>query len=107
MKIILINYPYKDHEIGDVLDLGEEKNKSMVSMHRAVWAEEPEKLKKKKVEEATKENPTSDKTTRGKGKKKIIKKKTEPVKLMTNKLKEAVQDKKKEEGGESFWDKIK
>ncbi len=45
MKIKLIRHPYGDYEVGEVVDLGEEKNKSMVSIGRAVWVEEEVKKK--------------------------------------------------------------
>lgn len=37
MKIKLINYPYQNFQIGDICDLGDEKNRSMVSLDRAVF----------------------------------------------------------------------
>ncbi len=46
MKIKLVRYPYKDYEVGEIVDLGEEKNTSMVSIGRAVWVEEAEVKKK-------------------------------------------------------------
>lgn len=47
MKIKLINYPYKNYEVGEICDFGEEKNASLVSLQRAVWAEENKKESKK------------------------------------------------------------
>jgi len=52
MKIIIARIPYMDYEVGDVVDLGEEKNASMVELQRAVWVEEEEK--KKPTRKATK-----------------------------------------------------
>ncbi len=46
MKIIIVRYPYMDYEVGEVVDLGEELNKSLVELQRAVWAKEEEKKKK-------------------------------------------------------------
>lgn len=40
MKIKLTGYPYKEYKIGDIVDFGDEKNKSLVSFGRAVWADE-------------------------------------------------------------------
>lgn len=40
MKIILTNYPYKNFKIGETVDLGEAKNKSMVALGRAVWKDD-------------------------------------------------------------------
>ncbi len=107
MKIKLINYPYLDYEIGEIVDLGEEKNKSMVALQRAVFVEEAEKEKKPK-----KKTPKT--TTQAK-------KTSKPKKLLTNKLGEEVQKKKKqieteeaeeekdedEPEGKNFWDKLK
>ena len=45
MKIKLVRYPYRDYKVGEIVDLGEEKNKSMVSIGRAVWVEEEVKKK--------------------------------------------------------------
>ena len=52
MKIKLVRYPYKDYEVGEIVDLGEEKNSSMVSIGRAVWVEEEEKKKTSKKKPA-------------------------------------------------------
>jgi hypothetical protein len=55
MKIKLVKFPYEDYEVGEVIDLGEEKNASLVEFQRAVWVEEEEKKKtpKKKVPKTT------------------------------------------------------
>lgn len=42
MKIKIIHYPYYKHQIGDVVDLGDEINTSLVSFNRAVWADNKE-----------------------------------------------------------------
>jgi hypothetical protein len=34
--IRLINYGYKNHKVGDIVDLGKKKNESMISIGRAV-----------------------------------------------------------------------
>jgi len=39
MKIKLTHYPYYDHQVGAIVDFGEELNKSLVSFERAVWIE--------------------------------------------------------------------
>ncbi|MBU0572690.1 hypothetical protein KKH23_02910 [Patescibacteria group bacterium] len=54
MKIKLISYPYKDYEVGEIVDLGEDKNRSMVSLQRAVWVEEEEKKKRTPKKTVTK-----------------------------------------------------
>ena len=54
MKIKLVRHPYGDYEVGEVVDLGEEKNKSMVELQRAVWVEEEEKKKRTPKKTATK-----------------------------------------------------
>jgi|GEM_PF-6947626 len=84
MEIILINYPYKDYEVGDVVDLGEKKNESMVAMGRAVWYVAPKGKPKKKR--------SSTKGSKGKPKKK----------------RSSTKGSKKRGGGEKseFWDKI-
>jgi len=53
MKIKLVKHSYMDYEVGEVVDLGEEKNASLVEFQRAVWVEEETKKKtsKKKVTE--------------------------------------------------------
>lgn len=63
MKIRLVNYPYKEYEIGEVVDLGEKKNVSMVSIKRAVWEEEPKKkpIPKKKAVKLTEEPKEEEK----------------------------------------------
>lgn len=54
MKIKLKKYPYKDYEAGEVVDLGEEKNASMVRMGRAVFVAEEAPVKKKKTKKKSK-----------------------------------------------------
>ena len=54
MKIKLVRYPYKDYEVGEIVDFGEEKNASMVSIGRAVWVEEEEKKKRTPKKTVTK-----------------------------------------------------
>lgn len=81
MKIKLIHYPYKDFQIGEIVDFGEEINKSLVSFDRAVWIEPttaPVKTAIKKVVAAI-------------SKPKSTKKKV----LLSNTLREKVQEKKK------------
>lgn len=48
MKIKLVKFPYEDYEVGEVIDLGEEKNASLVEFQRAVWVEEETKKKTSK-----------------------------------------------------------
>lgn len=48
MPIQLINHPFKDHEVGEVVDLGDEKNQSLVQLQRAIWVEDKPKKKRKK-----------------------------------------------------------
>ena len=52
MKIKLVKFPYEDYEVGEIIDLGEEKNASLVEFQRAVWVEE--EPKKKPTKKATK-----------------------------------------------------
>jgi len=98
MKIKIIHYPYYDHKIGDIVDLGDELNKSLVSFDRAVWIE-PKSIFSKP--------PTQTETP------KIVKPRTSQKKLITNDLQERVQEAKKEEvevtptKKGSFWDKLK
>lgn len=120
MKIKLTNYPYGDHNVGDICDFGQEKNTSLVSMQRAVWFEPPNPLSKlftpppptpdttdkPEPEEEEKPQPTKKKTKKSK-------------KLITNELAEAVQEKKAEIEAEtkesqpakptkkSIWDRLK
>lgn len=96
-KIILINYPYGDFQVGDECDFGEEINKSLVGQQRAVWAEPPPVKKvSKKVEESVM-NTT------------VEVKKTSPAatkKLLQNELKNEVK-KATPKDSKSFWDRLK
>ena len=106
MKIKIIHFPYYKHEIGEIVDLGEELNKSLVSFDRAVWIE-PESIFSKP--------PTQTEIH------KTIKSKASKKKLITNTLQKQVQEAKKEEPEMevpeevevtpakkgSFWDKLK
>jgi len=87
MKIRLVNYPYLDYEIGDVVDLGEVKNRSMVSIQRAVWEEEKPEPKKKKG---------------GKKNAKKPKIKSKP----SNKIRPKKKNAKKPTEKEGFWEKL-
>ena len=88
MKIRLIRYPYKDYEIGEIIDLGEEKNKSMVSLQRAVWFEEEKKKPRAKKKAAATTTQAKDdvveekegKPARGPDGKFVSKKETEEPK---------------------------
>ncbi|MFH1536182.1 MAG: hypothetical protein ABIC96_03905 [Patescibacteria group bacterium] len=86
-KIILTNYPYQKYEIGDIVDLGEEKNASMVSLGRAVWAEEDNKSKKAVKKETP--PPVQEKSQT---------KQSSPAKkkFLENKLRKQVQERKVE-----------
>jgi len=51
--IKLVNYPYDEYMVGDICDFGDEVNKSLAEMQRAVYTEvttekKIEKKKKKK-----------------------------------------------------------
>ena len=62
MNIKIINYPYKDHQVGDIVDLGEELNKSLISFERATWvthSPDPIKTAIKNVVEAVTKPQTS------------------------------------------------
>jgi len=49
MKIKIVRFPYMDYEVGDVVDLGEEQNRSLVEdFQRAVWVEKEKKKKPRK-----------------------------------------------------------
>ena len=81
MKIKLINYPYYGHPVGEIIDLGEELNASLVSFNRAVWIE-------------TKKAPPLKEVI-----KEVVEAVTQPhppkKKLLANSLREKVQAKKK------------
>ena len=81
MKIKLIRYPYKDYELGEVVDLGIEKNESMVSIQRAVWFKRAKKKKRTAKSATASSSETSSKTSK---------------KIISNKLAAAVQKKKKQ-----------
>jgi len=106
MKIKIIHYPYYDHKIGDIVDLGDELNKSLVSFDRAVWIEPKSIFSKPLIQTETP---------------KEIKPKVSKKKLITNNLQKQVQEAKEEEPKTeipeeievtpskkgSFWDKLK
>lgn len=54
--IKLLHYPYKGHEIGEICDFGEEVNKSLIELQRAVLVEIEKKKKNKKPRKKTKKN---------------------------------------------------
>ncbi|HLE48874.1 MAG TPA: hypothetical protein VI819_02465 [Patescibacteria group bacterium] len=86
MKIKIVRYPYYDHKVGEIVNFGEEKNRSLVSFQKAVWVDD-------------KGNPPVEK-----GRKKLVnqaktllsKSSNKPKKFLSNKLSEKVQQKKKE-----------
>lgn len=111
MKIKLINYAYKDYPVGEIVDFGEEKNKSLVSLQRAVWYD-PDELermrresikKQKKQSEDKPETNTEEQAIIVEKKKKI---KSSGTRLIGNKIRDEVQ-KKQAEKKEGFWDKLK
>lgn len=128
MKIILTNYPYQDHQVGDACDFGEEVNKSLVGMGRAVWAEgdKPKKAAppprktylgnklRKKVQERKEASSaplsgTSDepKEVSPAGEPEPKEEKKEEKKFLQNDLREQVQERKNTSPKKSFWDKLK
>lgn len=111
MKIKLIRYPYKDFETGEIVDLGEDKNKSMVSLQRAVWYDPGAVKKKDPVEEVirdiveevrdvvTENDPTPPTASLGARKK-------SKSKFFENEIRKDIQE-KTEESKKGFWDKLK
>lgn len=64
MKIKIVRFPYQDYDVGDIIDLGEEKNASLVSLQRAVYVDEtPKKKKKTSTKETTEKEETTKETT--------------------------------------------
>jgi len=98
-KIVLTNYPYDKYSVGDIVDLGEIKNTSLVGMGRAVWYEGPTKTKtKSKSKIAVTEENSSTPLPPASAKKK----------LLQNELQEQVAEEKKASSPKtSFWDKLK
>lgn len=99
MKIKLINHPYKEYGVGEVVDLGEEKNKSMVSIGRAVWElnnETPSFIKKIKTTKQIITNKIKDEVveTKQEIKSDLTKPSNGNKKLLTNKLQQKVQAKR-------------
>lgn len=77
-----------DYEVGEVVDFGDEKNASMVSIQRAVWFKMSKKKRATKKGIAAKTaTASSSETGRATSKK-----------LISNKLAAAVQKKKKQVG---------
>lgn len=133
MKIKLIHYPYYKHEVGDIVDLGEEINNSLVSLERAVFVEGNQKPTKK-VEEDKKE-VVKEEVVRVEEDKKFLENELqqdvqeaekelettpteetptdapeEPVEdksFLQNDLQEEVEQVKSNSPKQSFWDKIK
>lgn len=110
--IKIIKYTYKDYEVGEVVDLGEEKNTSMVSFQRAVWWDNEEKEIKDGIVKTTATEPEEDNTIKEdkgsedeatNGKKEILQNKT---KNQIIKKKESTSKKKSAFKG-GFWDKLK
>jgi len=97
MKIILVNYPYGEYEIGTVVDFGEAKNKSLVEMQRAVWAKNEGESPQKVIKDTVKKLTT------------LNKKSSRSKKFLNNELGQKIDEKKKEGKNEnnSFWDKLK
>jgi hypothetical protein len=110
MKIKIVKFPYKEFQVGEVIDLGEEKNRSMVNLQRAVWVGEnnskPKKAKKDNVEvtEVIVEKEDVE-IKESEATKKIVKSKKKK-KLIGNQLKEKITE-KTDGKDESFWDKLK
>lgn len=114
MKIRLVKYSYKDYKPGDVVDLGDEKNESMVELQRAVWANPPKPPKEKKkidpepepeqepeVEAVIEPEPEPEAEV-----KPLIKRRKKKGKMLENELGKQIEaNKGKGEG--SFWDKLK
>ena len=69
MKIKIVRIPYMDYEVGEVVDFGEEKNKSLVDFQRAVWVEEEKKKPTKKATKTTTqtEDGASEETSPARG----------------------------------------
>lgn len=126
MDVKIVHLPYREHNIGDVVDFGEAKNSSLVSMQRAVWHDpetleaqkkEAKKLAKKTTQEVKEKEPEiasveSEKGTESKGNEdiKIVEQSAEPAKkpkkkLIENKLKKETSEKTSDK--KSFWDKLK
>ncbi len=106
MKIKLTNYPYQDQNVGDVCDFGEDKNKSLVALQRAVWYKEtPFSLFKQPVIKPEEEEPVQVQAAPSapkSGHKKLIK----------NELKDKIQHQKTQTTNidkekTSFWDRLK
>ena|SRR3989344_3642727 len=109
-NIKLANYPYREYKVGEIVDLGEEKNKSMVSLQRAVWVEVEEKPKTSSARDDVVPAPSVLETTAvDNPDENESKQETEPVekKFLQNELKEQIEQKKKSSPRKSFWDKLK
>jgi len=110
MNIKLVQYPYKDYKVGEVVDLGSEKNRSMVAIGRAVWEEAPKIEPKKETVEVTEEKEaesekieTAEPAENNKESKESTKKPKK--KLIENTLKKEIVKKTSDKKG--FWDKLK
>lgn len=110
MKIKLIHYPYGKYKVGEIVDLGEELNKSLVSFERAVWLEAPDSGVKKVIKKIATKKKFLTNTLRDDVQelKQEIKEELigespseDSKKLLTNELKEQVQKAKKETGSKN------
>ena len=108
-NIKLTNYSYREYKVGEIVDLGEEKNASLVSFQRAVWVGEDKKESKKIIKEVVEEIPQEQvQETEGELETEVDIKDPEPEKkFLQNELKVAVEEKKKNSSKKSFWDKLK
>lgn len=115
MKIKLVRHPYEDYKVGEIIDLGEEKNKSMVEFQRAVYATDddlkPKKNAKPKArdEKPKKKKPLVDKPVKKAQKKKNIEtgKKEAATNTTGKQIEKKGKSKKSSSEKDSFWNKLK
>lgn len=99
-QIKLIRFPYKNFEVGEIVDLGEEKNKSMVALQRAVWYDEGE-IKKHKSES---NNHLKEVVKLVISEENITGKDNHNDRVLENNIRKEVSKKK---SGNNFWDNLK
>jgi len=115
--IRLINYPYGKYKVGDEVDLGDEKNQSMVALGRAVFVgDDAEKWnpvvvappipKPTKPEVSSSDESNVQSVTNEVTDDKPIQGSPAPKKIV-HKLKLKIQEETKSRGPKSFWDRLR
>ena len=108
-KIKLTNHPYGIYAVGQIIDFGEEKNASLVSFQRAVWADEDQKQPKQVVKEEV--APQPEVVTAADNPEEINESKEAPKisekQFLQNNLQKQITQRREKTSKKSFWDNLK